>query len=124
VATTPETPEWTAKGKTLKEYHHIVYFSFDKSAIDPDEVLKIDKFLSPLHGRTIQKAEIVGFADDIGADVYNLRLSEERAKNIALLLTSNGFIVDRIYMEGKGEVQNTEEKSKNRRVEVKIFAWE
>jgi outer membrane protein OmpA-like peptidoglycan-associated protein/tetratricopeptide (TPR) repeat protein len=124
VVTTPETPEWTAKGKTLKEHHHIVYFSFDKSAIDPDEVLKIDKFLSPLRDRTIQKAEIVGFADDIGADVYNLRLSEERAKNIALLLTSNGFIVDRIYMEGKGEVQNTEEKSKNRRVEVKIFAWE
>ncbi|MDZ4680551.1 MAG: OmpA family protein [Saprospiraceae bacterium] len=119
-----EEPELTSKGKTLREYHHIVYFDFDKSAIEADEILKIDKFLSPLRDKTIQKAEIVGFADDIGADVYNLRLSEERAKNIALLLTSNGFIVDRIYMEGKGEVQNTEEKSKNRRVEVKIFTWE
>jgi len=119
-----EEPELTSKGKTLKEYHHIVYFDFAKSAIEANEMLKIDKFLSPLRDKTIQKAEIVGFADDIGADVYNLRLSEERAKNIALLLTSNGFIVDRIYMEGKGEIQNTEEKSKNRRVEVKIFAWE
>lgn len=119
-----EEPELTSKGKTLKEHHHVVYFEFDKSAIEADEVLKMDKFLTPLRNKTIQKAEIVGFADDIGADVYNLRLSEERAKNIALLLTSNGFIVDRIYMEGKGEVQNTEEKSKNRRVEVKIFTWE
>lgn len=124
-APVPPEPEFAAKGKVLKEHHHIVYFEFDKSGIEAGEIGKVEKFLSSLQGKDIQKAEIVGFADDIGADVYNLRLSEERAKNIALLLTSNGFLVDRIYMEGKGEVRNsTDDKSKNRKVEVKIFAWE
>ncbi len=119
-----DPPHLTPKGKTLREHHHNVYFNFDKSAIDANEVMEMEKFLTLLRDKSIQKAEIVGFADDIGNDAYNLRLSEERAKNIALLLTSNGVIVDRIYMEGKGEIRNNDEKSKNRRVEVKIFVWE
>ena len=89
-----------------------------------EEREKLLAFLKPLQKKDAQDIRIVGFSDDIGTDDYNLRLSEERAKQIALVIMDNGLEVDHIYMEGKGEVKDETTKALNRRVEVKIRVLE
>lgn len=117
--------EFTAKkAKARQEYTHTVFFDFDKATLEPDEISKLDEFVSPLKVKNVQRVEIIGFADDVGADVYNLKLSEERAKQIALFLIDNNLVVDQIYLEGKGEIADDKPKEKNRKVEVKVFTLE
>jgi outer membrane protein OmpA-like peptidoglycan-associated protein/tetratricopeptide (TPR) repeat protein len=124
----PEAEEgntMVAKGiKTKKEQTHAVFFEFDKSSINIDEIGRLDQFIQSLKGKEIQRVEIIGFSDDVGTDVYNLKLSEERAKQIALFLIDNNIIVDQIYLEGRGEVRNDKPKEQNRRVDVKVATME
>ncbi|MBK7872162.1 MAG: OmpA family protein [Saprospiraceae bacterium] len=72
----------------------------------------------------MQRVEIIGFSDDVGTDMYNLKLSEERAKQIALHLMDKGIIVDQIYIEGRGEIRDDKPKNLNRKVEIKVTVIE
>lgn len=110
--------------KKFVEYTHTVFFPFDEDKMEIEERDKLLAFLKPLQKKDAQDIRIVGFSDDIGTDDYNLRLSEERAKQIALVIMDNGLEVDHIYMEGKGEVKDETTKALNRRVEVKIRVLE
>lgn len=110
--------------KTLKEYHHTVLFGFDKATMDLDEIERLDKFLKPFKEKNIQMLEITGYADDIGTDIYNMLLSEERAKQVALVVTENGFGIDKIALDYKGEILNDKPKEENRKVELKVIAVE
>lgn len=112
------------KARTKKDLLHTVFFEFDASALESGELTRLDDFIKSLRKNDIQRVEIIGFADDIGSEVYNLRLSEERAKGIALFLVQNNIIVDQIYLEGKGELKNEDPKSRNRKVEVRVTVWE
>jgi tetratricopeptide (TPR) repeat protein/flagellar motor protein MotB len=115
-ATTPPNP--TAFHTELK---HIVLFEFDKAELKADMMKKLDAFLaSVLSGKPVQNVEIIGYADDIGKDAYNLVLSEKRAKAVGVYLKEKGIRVDRIYIEGKGETYNNKEKWENRKVEVVV----
>lgn len=115
----------TAKGKaTTTEYNHVAFFQFDDYKLIPSETDKLDEFLKNLKNKTVVKAEIIGFADDIGTDVYNLRISEERAKEVALALVRNQIVIDQIYLQGRGEVKNDDAKARNRRVEIRIVVRE
>lgn len=106
--------------RQITEYKHTVFFPFDEDRMEIEEHEKLMAFLEPLQNKDAEDIRIVGYSDDIGTDVYNLRLSEERAKQIALVIMDNGLEVNHIYMEGKGEVNNKTDKALNRRVEVKI----
>ena len=110
--------------KKFVEYTHTVFFPFDEDKMELEEREKLMAFLKPLQRKDAQDIRIVGFSDDIGTDDYNLRLSEERAKQIAMVIMDNGLEVDHIYMEGKGEVKDETSKALNRRVEVKIRVLE
>jgi outer membrane protein OmpA-like peptidoglycan-associated protein len=71
---------------------------------------------------------IEGHTDDTGTDAFNMSLSEKRARAVADFLAAQG--VDRSRMEIKwyGETQpkypndSEENRSKNRRVEIGIYA--
>ncbi|HMO39907.1 MAG TPA: OmpA family protein [Saprospiraceae bacterium] len=107
-----------------RDYLHTIFFEFDKSTMTPLELNNLDAFLQQMKGKNLQRVEIIGFSDDIGTDVYNLKLSEERAKRIALHLMDNGLLVDQIYIEGRGEIRDDKPKNLNRKVEVKVSALE
>lgn len=107
-----------------KNYFHVIHFGFDTHELTPLELNGLLDFLEQFKGKSITSIEIVGFADDIGDDTYNLHLSEERAKEIALLLVNNNLMADHIYMEGKGEVKDDRPKEQNRKVELRIFTLE
>ncbi len=103
-----------------RDYLHTIFFEFDKYTMSAPEVNNLDAFLQQIKGKNVQRVEIIGFSDDVGTDVYNLKLSEERAKQIALHLMDNGVLVDQIYIEGRGEIRDDKPKNLNRKVEVKV----
>ena len=110
--------------RTLERYSYTVLFKFDTDEIENNEIANLEAFIRSLRGKDIQRIEINGYADDIGEDRYNLQLSEDRAKKIALYLYEKGFVISKIAMRGYGEVYNDQPKFLNRRVELKVFALE
>ncbi len=122
------TPELAEKGVAVSRksnlenaQKHIVLFEFDKADLKLEMMQELDHFLSEtLVGKTIQTLEIVGYADDLGADGYNLVLSEKRAKAIGVYLKEKGIRVDKIYIEGKGESGDSRSRRENRKVEVVV----
>ncbi len=120
---TVDTPEPTRKPKR-HDYVQTIFFEFDKSLMSNNEINSLNGFLQRLKNKNIQRVEIIGFSDDVGTDMYNLKLSEERAKHIALYLKESGILVDRIYIEGKGEIKDDKPKNLNRKVDIKVTILE
>ncbi|GJM36240.1 MAG: hypothetical protein DHS20C18_52410 [Saprospiraceae bacterium] len=112
------------RSKVKMEYRHTVFFDFDSADLNPSELNTLVNFLEQVKEKNITRIEIIGYADDVGAEIYNFRLSEDRAKEIALFLVNNSLGVDQIYMEGKGEIRDDNDKDRNRRVEVKVETLE
>jgi outer membrane protein OmpA-like peptidoglycan-associated protein len=110
-----------AKNITNKVYQEIL-FDFDKAELKPSDVEILENFFkNAFDGKAIERVEIVGYADDVGSDAYNLVLSEKRAKAIGVLLKNKGIRVDKIYIEGKGENNDGRPKWQNRRVDVVVM---
>ncbi len=122
----PKDREITIRKNKLRteQYPHIVFFKFDSYELRPNEKEKIESFINSLAGKTITRIEIIGYADDTGPDTYNLQLSTERAKRIALLLKEKRLVVNQIYLEGRGEIKDDKPKDKNRRVDIKVYTQE
>jgi Tol biopolymer transport system component len=104
------------------EMRHTILFEFDNAELKPNDLDKLDAFLDDAFtGRSVQNVEIVGYADDIGTDIYNIALSEKRAKSVGVHLKNKGVRVDKIYIEGRGEANNSRPKWQNRKVEVVVY---
>lgn len=71
---------------------------------------------------------VEGHTDDTGAETYNMDLSRRRAQTVADFLASQGVASSRLVTEAFGEAQpkypndSDENRSKNRRVELAIYA--
>jgi outer membrane protein OmpA-like peptidoglycan-associated protein/ribosomal protein L24E len=103
------------------EVHHEVMFDFDKSDLKPAEIEKIEEFFgTAFKDKIIHSVEIVGYADEVGSNSYNLVLSEKRAKAIGVLLKGKGIKVDKVYIEGRGEAASNRPNWQNRKVDVVV----
>ncbi|GAA3656051.1 OmpA family protein [Flavivirga jejuensis] len=88
-----------------KELTHEVYFDTDKYNLPPTEKNRLLLFISTLTDIDIESISIFGFCDDIGADTYNLKLSQQRAIAIKTIFSSNEISDDLITnVDGKGEI--------------------
>ena len=67
---------------------HSVYFGLDEHIISVDETAKLNDWLAQFTD-TLKKIEIVGYADYLDTDEYNLILSEKRVNTVVALLESN-----------------------------------
>lgn len=110
-----------------KELTHEVYFDTDKFDIIPTEESRLLLFISNLADIDIESISIFGFCDDIGADSYNLKLSQNRANAIKTVFSNNEISEDLISnVDGKGKIllKIVEEKNAikirglNRKVEI------
>lgn len=99
---------------------HSVYFDFDKADISSLQQQMLDEFLAGLDHLRIDHVEIVGYTDDIGNNSYNLRLSEERAKEVAVFILKQRIPVQEVHIAGEGSVIADGRKSANRRVDIRI----
>ena len=80
-----------------------VLFDFDRSVLRPGETPKLDELTAKLKGRAFDGVSVVGHADQIGTDPYNLRLSEQRADAVRTYLAGKGVDGGRIRTEARGE---------------------
>jgi len=82
-----------------------VLFAFDRSEVGPGEASGLDDFAGKLEGRAYDRLEIVGHADRIGSDKYNLALSRRRAEAVRDYLAGKGVDATRVRAEAVGETQ-------------------
>ncbi|WP_298015603.1 outer membrane protein OmpA [uncultured Castellaniella sp.] len=102
------------------------FFDFDKSTIKPEGRQVLDQVAQQAGTINLETIIAVGHTDSIGTEAYNQKLSERRANSVKQYLVSKGVAADRIYAEGKGELQpvasnkTREGRAQNRRVEIEI----
>lgn len=114
-----------------------IYFDFDKSAIRPDAAIELDKIVSIMNKYPNMIIELSSHTDCRGSGIYNLKLSDRRAKASAYYIKTKISNPTRIYGEGFGEKKpivkcpcsgtnnihkcSETDHQKNRRTEFKII---
>jgi len=100
-----------------------IYFEAGKSDLNPKYSASLNQVLNTLKANAGLGVEISGFASSEGEEELNVKLSNERAKNVLAFLNTQGIVRRRVIARGygatKGESTSSEE---DRRVEVKIVA--
>ncbi len=110
-----------------------VYFNFNSSALTPAAKTKLKALSHSLKSKKVASVKIVGYADQIGTQNYNLRLSQKRANAVAAYLRSTGVkVTGKSEVRGLGETASRSECTnlkgkaeqaclwRDRRVEVEI----
>lgn len=106
---------------------HNIFFDTDQHTLRKESRVELDKLISFLQANTNLKIEIGGHTDNEGTDLYNLQLSDARAKSVYDYLSAHGIAPSRLTYHGYGETQPTatnaspEGKALNRRTEFKII---
>lgn len=78
-------------------------FSFDSAKLNPNQP-KLDEIANVLNANTsINDVTISGYADRLGSDKYNQKLSERRANAVKDYLVGKGVAANRLSAVGKGE---------------------
>lgn len=80
-----------------------IYYDFDKWEIRPDAAKELDKLVKLLKDNPTIHIEMGSHADARGSDMYNLVLSDKRAKAAVDYLISRGIDPDRLTWKGYGE---------------------
>lgn len=105
-----------------------IFFDFDKATLRPESTNELERLTQLLNDVPNLKIEISGHTDSKGADDYNKKLSNNRAKAVVDYLVSKGIAADRLTYVGYGEEQpiatnDTDEgRQMNRRTEFKILS--
>jgi outer membrane protein OmpA-like peptidoglycan-associated protein len=104
-------------------------FDFDSDAVRGEASHNLNTLAESLEKYDNSDLLIVGHTDDVGTEGYNQALSERRAASAADYLRARG-VRRSIRTVGRGELEpitsnaSDEGRSKNRRVEVAIYASE
>jgi len=81
-----------------------IYFDYDKSDITTKAELELEKVIYAMQEFPNIKIKIESHTDSRGAEIYNLKLSDNRAKSTRTYLISKGIDLDRIESaNGYGE---------------------
>ena len=105
-----------------------VFFDFAQATLRPESNRTIDELVEYMDRYPKLRIEIQGHTDNIGAEEFNQRLSENRAKAVQQALLDQGIEPKRLRARGFGMSQpvstnSTEEgRQKNRRTQFMIWA--
>ena len=78
-------------------------FNFDKSTLKDEGKAVLDDLVSRLAGVNVEVILSTGYADRLGKDAYNEKLSAARAESVKTYLVSKGVDANLIQTEGRGE---------------------
>ena len=104
-----------------------VHFDSGKSTIKSSSFDELKELIEFLGLKPELKIEIGGHTDNVGEDLANQTLSQNRADSVVKYLTEHGISSDRLIAKGYGEstpvADNATDKGRklNRRTEVKIL---
>ena len=109
-----------------------VLFGFDKYALTEEGKKTLDKLAKLLANENKMQVVLIGYADPLGPENYNLVLSRRRAESAMKYLVGKGIDADQLKAIGKGETDfiaintwpdgrdNPKGRRFNRRVEFEI----
>lgn len=105
-----------------------IFFEYNKSNITAQGAAELDKLVKVMNDNPNMVIDARSHTDSRGADSYNLRLSDRRAKSTVQYIISKGIAKNRITGQGMGETQpkvactdcTEEEHAQNRRSEFLI----
>jgi outer membrane protein OmpA-like peptidoglycan-associated protein len=81
-----------------------VFFPFNVSSLSQQAQMRLDSAIYQGKIPAAQAIQIIGYADAVGSDSFNLHLSRERAANVKAWLIQSGFRDENITLViGKGE---------------------
>ncbi len=109
-----------------------ILFEFDKADLLPESKQTLDKIILAMQINKDFNVELGAHSDSKGGDIYNLKLSEQRADAAKNYIIINGIDADRVIAKGYGETKllnncgNTvlcsdDEHAVNRRLEFKLI---
>ncbi len=104
----------------------LVLFDFDKSTLKPKAREVLRSVVQLMQDDPLLRAEVVGHADWMGTEAYNMRLSNRRANAVKRFMVKQGIPADYIRLDWKGESQpmasNTtrEGRAQNRRAVITL----
>lgn len=105
-----------------------IFFESGSSSILNQSKPELNKVVELLNSNPKMRIEVGGHTDNIGNDLSNATLSEQRAKSVMNFLIEKGIAATRIEANGFGKskpvADNTTElgRSKNRRTEFKVLS--
>lgn len=121
-------PEISAEvSKTVAYAAKNVYFATGSTKLLSQSYKALNELVKVLKENASLKLKIDGHTDNVGADDFNLKLSDGRATSVRKYLASKGIDESRLESEGFGETAPVADnktatgRSKNRRVEMKVF---
>ncbi len=106
-----------------------IYFEFNKSNITKEGAFELDKLVQVLNKYPEMVIMVKSHTDNRGSDMYNMNLSDRRAKSTVQYVLSKGIKKDRISGKGFGETEpkvacgadcTEEQHAQNRRSEFLI----
>ena len=106
-----------------------IYFEYNKFNITAEGAEELDKLVKVMNDYPNMVIDAKSHTDNRGADSYNLKLSDRRAKSTVQYIVSKGIAKNRITGNGMGETQpkvacaecTEEEHAQNRRSEFLII---
>lgn len=103
-----------------------ILFDVDKASLKPDLQTSLAKVAGILSVYQELEVSVEGHTDNTGSDEHNMKLSEQRAKNVLDFLVSQGIDAARLSSKGYGKTRpvgdnsTKEGRQKNRRVDLVI----
>ncbi|MBI4395668.1 MAG: OmpA family protein [Elusimicrobia bacterium] len=103
-----------------------ILFDSESSALIPQALDSVNQISDIIKKYPEDRIIVVGHTDDRGTDVYNERLSMQRAQAVKLQMVARGIPEKSVEVMGQGESQpvaanaTDEGRTKNRRVELHI----
>lgn len=107
-------------------------FAFNDRTIRPEFLSDLNETVRILNDNPTLSVLIEGYADAVGPESFNLRLSRARAEAVRDYLVASGVAADRLRVVGRGEIEplapnarddgsdNPEGRAVNRRVELSV----
>lgn len=110
--------------KAINENYVNVYFAFDSDTPLGYSVSSANFVANFLKRNPGVKLEVKGFADELGPEDYNIKLSEKRAKAVYDMLISAGVDASRLSFKGYGEDTSVDKSSADARQMARRSSFE
>ena len=107
------------------------FFGLDSAVLNEAERSALDELVATIRSeKRVSRVSVIGHTCDLGAEAYNLKLSERRATAVRDYLVAQGVDAAEIDVTGAGEANpkypndGEENRRKNRRVDVEFLTVE
>jgi outer membrane protein OmpA-like peptidoglycan-associated protein len=95
-----------------------LYYDTNQKNLNLESKGRLENFLQLLDRENITRLEIIGFADYVGSDADNMKLSEDRARIVSEFIQKRNIAVNKFFLQAKGEVDDGQTVEQNRRVDI------